>query len=213
LQNRDGGIPTFCRGWGALPIDRSGADLTAHAIRAWLAWREQVEPALRARVDRATDQAVDYLRRVQRPDGAFVPLWFGNEAAAGEENPVLGTARVIAALVLLEGHRSDVAAMLASARRWLLSVQNPDGGWGGDRGVRSSIEETGLASGALAAADAHEADSAIEAGCEWLRSTTADGTQFPAAPIGLYFAKLWYSEALYPLLFTVSGLAGGRARR
>src|SRR5262249_50744025 len=28
LQNRDGGIPTFCRGWGHLPFDRSGTDLT-----------------------------------------------------------------------------------------------------------------------------------------------------------------------------------------
>ncbi len=27
LQNRDGGWPTFCRGWGVLPFDRSGADL------------------------------------------------------------------------------------------------------------------------------------------------------------------------------------------
>ena len=35
LQNRDGGWPTFCRGWGKLPFDRSGADLTAHAIRRW----------------------------------------------------------------------------------------------------------------------------------------------------------------------------------
>ena len=34
LQNRDGGWPTFCRGWGQLPFDRSGADLTAHALRA-----------------------------------------------------------------------------------------------------------------------------------------------------------------------------------
>ena len=34
LQNRDGGWPTFCRGWGKLPFDRSGADLTAHALRA-----------------------------------------------------------------------------------------------------------------------------------------------------------------------------------
>jgi squalene-hopene/tetraprenyl-beta-curcumene cyclase len=207
LQNRDGGIPTFCRGWGALPFDRSGADLTAHAIRAWLAWREQLEPALRARVDRAAGRAIDYLRRVQRPDGAFVPLWFGNQAAAGEENPVLGTARVIAALGLLEGRRSDVAAMLASARRWLLSAQNPDGGWGGDRGVHSSIEETALAIGALCVAGRDEVEAAIAAGCEWLQSATADGTRFPAAPIGLYFAKLWYSEALYPLLFTVSGLA------
>src|SRR5207302_3294573 len=30
LQNTDGGIPTFCRGWGTLPFDRSSADLTAH---------------------------------------------------------------------------------------------------------------------------------------------------------------------------------------
>ena len=34
LQNRDGGWPTFCRGWGHLPFDRSGCDLTAHALRA-----------------------------------------------------------------------------------------------------------------------------------------------------------------------------------
>ncbi len=32
LQNRDGGMPTFCKGWGALPFDRSGADLTAHTL-------------------------------------------------------------------------------------------------------------------------------------------------------------------------------------
>ena len=40
LQNGDGGWPTFCRGWGHLPFDRSGADLTAHAMRAVAAWRE-----------------------------------------------------------------------------------------------------------------------------------------------------------------------------
>src|SRR5262249_49589540 len=27
MQNHDGGVPTFCRGWGHLPFDRSGADL------------------------------------------------------------------------------------------------------------------------------------------------------------------------------------------
>ena len=35
LQNSDGGWPTFCRGWGKLPFDRSGSDLTAHALRAF----------------------------------------------------------------------------------------------------------------------------------------------------------------------------------
>jgi len=34
LQNKDGGWPTFCRGWGHLPFDRSSADISAHALRA-----------------------------------------------------------------------------------------------------------------------------------------------------------------------------------
>src|SRR3989440_1816130 len=38
LQNSDGGIPTFCRGWTNLPFDRSGPDLTAHALLAFSAW-------------------------------------------------------------------------------------------------------------------------------------------------------------------------------
>jgi hypothetical protein len=29
----------------------------------------------------------------------------------------------------------------------------------------------------------------------------------PAAPIGLYFARLWYSEALYPRIFTLHALS------
>ncbi len=32
LQNGDGGWPTFCRGWGHLPFDRSSADISAHAL-------------------------------------------------------------------------------------------------------------------------------------------------------------------------------------
>src|SRR4029077_10749880 len=77
LQNRDGGMPTFCRGWGHLPFDRSGADLTGHAIRAWLAWRQDLDPRLQARIDHALDRAIGYLAGAQRADGAFVPLWFG----------------------------------------------------------------------------------------------------------------------------------------
>jgi squalene-hopene/tetraprenyl-beta-curcumene cyclase len=43
-------------------------------------------------------------------------------------------------------------------------------------------------------------------GVAWLRTATNDGREFPASPIGLYFAKLWYSERLYPLIFTVEAL-------
>jgi squalene-hopene/tetraprenyl-beta-curcumene cyclase len=44
----------------------------------------------------------------------------------------------------------------------------------------------------------------VAAGVGWLLERTAGGTHFPTAPIGLYFAKLWYAEELYPLLFTVA---------
>jgi squalene-hopene/tetraprenyl-beta-curcumene cyclase len=208
LQNRDGGIPTFCRGWGALPFDRSGADLTAHAIRAWDVWIDRLEPGLRPRIERGIDRAIRYLRRSQRRDGAFLPLWFGNESADGDANPTYGTARVIRALVALKRRgRTEVDRMLDDAVQWLLSARNADGGWGGDRGVPSSIEETSLVVGALADADTTLALGAITDGCGWLAAATAGGTRFHASPIGLYFAKLWYSESLYPLIFSVGGLA------
>src|SRR5262249_12297996 len=111
LQNRDGGVPTFCRGWGALPFDRSGADLTAHALRAWLAWRPHLDQSLRRRVDAAVPPALAYLRRVQRKDGAFVPLWFGNQHARSEENLTYGTARVLLALAALHDEDRGVTAV------------------------------------------------------------------------------------------------------
>ena len=44
LQNRDGGFPTFCRGWGTLPFDRSSPDITAHCLRAIHAWLQPPKP-------------------------------------------------------------------------------------------------------------------------------------------------------------------------
>ena len=39
-----------------------------------------------------------FLAATQRPDGAWIPLWFGNEHAPGEDNPAYGTARVLLGL-------------------------------------------------------------------------------------------------------------------
>ena len=92
LQNSDGGWPTFCRGWGKLPFDRSSADLTAHVLRGFAAWRH--EPFAREFAP-AVEPGFDYLERIQRQDGSWVPLWFGNQDDPGEENPIYGTARVL----------------------------------------------------------------------------------------------------------------------
>ncbi len=213
LQNRDGGIPTFCRGWGRLPFDRSGADLTAHVLRALGAWRDDLGADLQPRARAAVRRALAYLAAEQRADGSWVPLWFGNEAAPDEENPVVGTARVLEALGPLAGPNAPgVAAMLSSGVRWLLSVQNADGGWGGARGVASSLEETALAVDGLARvlvaapSVAEGPRDAVSRGVAWLVDRTDRGRAFAPAPIGFYFAKLWYYERLYPLVFALSAL-------
>ncbi|MFO8012907.1 MAG: prenyltransferase/squalene oxidase repeat-containing protein [Phycisphaerae bacterium] len=287
LQNADGGVPTFCRGWGRLPFDRSSPDLTAHALAAWSAWRDRLPAALRDATDAAAARALAYLARTQRPDGAWVPLWFGNEHVADETNPTYGTARVVSALaevaeagravrtgccssrpqerpVTLEWRRGSATpdednpplprrarpapadafaqpdAMASRGVAWLLSAQQKEGGWGGDGGAPPSVEETALATEALArwavssragcgssrsspsgmgdaTADGdnpplpRRARTSAHRGAAYLSEVTRGGTALAPAPIGFYFARLWYFERLYPVIFTVGALAAVRA--
>src|SRR5262249_32940297 len=135
LQNRNGGWPTFCRGWGKLPFDRSGSDLTAHALRALLRWKRPEtgfwhKPLVRDTywflvrdksgeylacgvgrpdIEKRIERALGYLARTQRPDGSWLPLWFGNQHAPDDENPTYGTARVLAAYRDLDMMNSEPA--------------------------------------------------------------------------------------------------------
>ena len=47
----------------------------------------------------------------------------------------------------------------------------------------------------------------VHKGLAWLTDSIERGSHEQAAPIGLYFAKLWYYERLYPLIFATSALA------
>jgi squalene-hopene/tetraprenyl-beta-curcumene cyclase len=164
----------------------------------------------------ASARAAAYLAGSQRVDGSWIPLWFGNEGTPDQENPLVGTART------LEGLRADLVrddARAAECRRaaviWLLGAQNADGGWGGDRSVPSSIEETGVALSALSAAaldaDQPRLTAALDRAAAWLSAAIAD-SRHTASPIGLYFARLWYYEELYPIVFALAGLGRFRAR-
>jgi squalene-hopene/tetraprenyl-beta-curcumene cyclase len=217
LQNRDGGIPTFCRGWGRLPFDRSSPDLTAHAVRSWAAWGQQLPATLRSRVTRATRAAVAYLLAEQRADGTWIPLWFGNQHEPDLANPVYGTSRVLLASnprgldATLE---TDWRRSVERGARALVALQKADGGWGGGPASPATLEETGLAVTALAAhADDAEAGTAVVAGVEWIVRASGGGQHFEPSPIGLYFAKLWYSERLYPWIFSVAALEAAASAR
>ncbi len=214
LQNDDGGWPTFCRGWGRLPFDRSGADLTAHALRALKAWEPfgVWDAVMGRRVTRAQRAGWNYLGNQQRADGAWIPLWFGNQHREGEENPLYGTAKVV--LAYCETGRGGDPRSLKGLK-WLAS-------WVGEAlenrpGI--AVEEMALAVEALAAASvgdvatAKAADpdirDALRLGLDWLIRAVETGAYSEPTPIGLYFAKLWYYEKLYPLVFAVAAL--GRA--
>jgi squalene-hopene/tetraprenyl-beta-curcumene cyclase len=214
LQNRDGGIPTFCSGWTNLPFDRSSPDLTAHTMRAWLAWRDDL-PELQPRIDSAFARAARFLAQSEGAglDG-WAPLWFGNQHAPDEINWTYGTAKVLLALNEPEQQALPGGALrVTRAKNALLEMQRADGAWGGCKGSEPSIEETALALEALAGVTENDVDAqaklekARDRGAHWLVEKIENGEWIEPAPIGFYFAKLWYFEKLYPMIATVAALS------
>lgn len=90
----------------------------------------------------------------------------------------------------------------------------------GSPSIASSVEETALAleilsalpakdqAGELDSVGCEETDSLIR-GYRWLVESVETNRFRQPSPIGFYFAKLWYHEKLYPIIFTTSAL--GRA--
>jgi squalene-hopene/tetraprenyl-beta-curcumene cyclase len=154
---------------------------------------------------------VEFLRATQRADGAWLPLWFGHQESPDDENPLYGTARVLSALApLRRAGIADVSPWMERAVDWVVNWQNADGGWAGARGAKSSVEETALAVAALTDAVQEEgsarAREASRRGLTWLIERVESGGWREPSPIGFYFARLWYFEKLYPMIFTASAL-------
>ncbi len=228
IQNKDGGWPTFCRGWGRLPFDRSSTDITAHAMRALNTWKlllnlSQSNKPFARRVSSAVSLGSQYLGRQQQTDGSFLPLWFGNQHHMAEQNPVYGTSKVLQMCRDLGWCDTEMAVRAA---KWLASVQHASGAWGtalpkkpillkqmNESGIAPSVEETALAIEALLPFVDRQPEfrTAVEHGVSWLIDAVEQNRHKEPAPIGFYFAKLWYYERLYPLIFASSALA--RARR
>jgi squalene-hopene/tetraprenyl-beta-curcumene cyclase len=205
LQNNDGGFPTFSRGWGKLPFDQSCSDLTGHAILALAktahVFGGSIGQNQLSSIRKSFVRSVVYLKKHQEKSGFWLPLWFGNQQTADHTNPVYGTARVTAYLnetlktAVGKEYSVIVKQMVDCGCRYLASVQNQDGSWGGAGNISGSMEETALAVTALMPNGFQEECSS---GLNWLaEKTKSDG--IVASPIGLYFASLWYDEELYPL--------------
>lgn len=211
LQNSDGGFPTFSRGWSKLPFDQSCADLTGHAMNALsltlFRLQGDLPPRTQKHYRRSLQRALAYLIKNQNSDGSWVPLWFGNQNQSEKKNPVYGTARVCAYLtdattrdVWNKKDKQALSDAIKRARDFLIFAQNYDGSWGGDKNLCGTVEETSLAVSALAVG---EISAAVKSGLAWLEKNFSHRKP---APIGLYFASLWYDDKLYPYVMYAEAL-------
>lgn len=210
LQNRDGGMPTFCRGWGKLPFDRSTPDITAHAILAMSLWCDALPDSQQSRCRKIIARMKSWLAKTMMDEGSWNPLWFGDQEATSqfrveglefkvETNPVYGAATII------DYMKTAGITLTLAPKDFLLKCQNPDGGWGGNRGVPSKVTLTAKAIGALR----HfrpETDEAIRRAVDYLYARYETGTLYSREPIGLYFSRLWYSEDLYNPIYILTAL-------
>ena len=211
-QNRDGGFPTFCKGWGRLPFDRSCSDLTGHSFCALISTVEKpglhIPEELRKDFYNSASKGFEYLKREQHKSGYWLPLWFGNQMTEDKTNPVYGTSKVCIYLsdckkynCLNDKLKTSIELMTADARNYLLQQQNNDGSWGGAIGINGTIEETSLVISALSPTSE---ESCIK-GFQWMEDAYKN-EGLRSNPIGLYFAALWYDEKLYPIIYYIEAL-------
>ena len=203
LQNNDGGMPTFCKGWGKLPFDRSSADISAHALLAMELWMDHLPEKIQRRAKRSIERMIGWMSREQAEDGSWTPLWFGDQGADDERSPVYGTATAVE--YLSQSKNEAVGPLIERGAKFLTGAQNDDGGWGGARGVESKVTLTARALSALASIESADRE-AVERGFDYIYRAWQRGDMYRAEPIGLYFARLWYSEPMYNMTFVLMAM-------
>jgi len=186
--------------FGAL-LDPPSEDVTAHVLEMLAGLGYDLQ-------DPRVAGGLAYLRRMQKPGGS----WFGRWGV----NHVYGTWCVISALAALRTGWD----MVKGGADWLLSVQNPDSGWGEScqsyvdeslAGVGpSTASQTAWAVLALQAAGLGE-HSACQAGLDFLRERQVDGTWAEPEHTGTGFPGHFYiNYHLYRHVFPTMALAGAR---
>ena len=192
-------------------IDPNTADVTARVL-------EMVGRCDLTTGTRSVERALQYLVQEQESEGC----WFGRWGV----NYIYGTSGVLAALALIAPKRFTPHIRQAAA--WLVSCQNPDGGWGETcksyddpnlKGIGPSTpSQTAWALiGLLAAADAtgEFASSAVERGIDYLvRTQKSDGSWEEPYYTGTGFPGHFYLRYnLYYQHFPLTALGRYRSRQ
>ena len=183
-------------------LDPSSPDVTGHVLE-FLGRRNLSSN------HKAITAAVDYLKREQQKDGS----WYGRWGV----NYIYGTS---AALAGLEAIQEDMSQdYVQRGTKWLLSIQNEDGGWGEscksydvDTYVQSSSTPSQTAWALIGLLSAKKANTrAFADGIAWLiKNQNADGSWEELYWTGTGFPRHFYLRYdMYRLYFPV--LALGRA--
>lgn len=219
-QNADGGFGTYEARRGphwlealnpsemfrGCMTEHSYIECTASAVEALAIVRERYPGLLTHTVSRALGTGIDFLRRSQRPDGAFPAAWgicF-----------TYSIFHVTKALRAAGVDRRD--PLLARAAEWLQSVQRPDGGWGEHfsscltgRYVPHARAQAAMTSWALLSLMAIDPQStSVAAGRRALeRMQQPDGSWPPEAVNGVFFGTAMLHYRLYSSYFPAWALA------
>ena len=191
-------------------IDPNTADVTARVL-------EMVGRCDMTTGTRSVERALRYLEQEQEPEGC----WFGRWGV----NYIYGTSGVLAALALIAPKR--FTSPIRQAAAWLVSCQNPDGGWGETcksyddpslkgQGPSTPSQTAWALIGLLAAADAtgEFAGSAVERGVDYLvRTQKSDGSWDEPYYTGTGFPGHFYLRYnLYYQHFPLTALGRYRSR-
>jgi len=203
LQNSNGGIPTFCKGWGKLPFDKSSPDITAHVLLAFQLWKEELDVRLKKKCLKSMNKMLNWLSKEQYHNGSWTPLWFGDQDTKDERSPVYGTAITSEYLAAIDHPLAKKMALKGA--KYLLSTQNKDGGWGGAKNTPSKITLTARCLCALACFNTTN-KLVLDKAFDFLYLKHSNNELLNPEPIGLYFSRLWYSEDMYNITFTLCAL-------
>jgi squalene-hopene/tetraprenyl-beta-curcumene cyclase len=183
-------------------IDPNTADVTARVLEMLGVCNLSIAP-------HNLERAFNYLLNEQEPEGC----WFGRWGV----NYIYGTSGVLSALAAIAPQKSQ--RQIAQGAAWLISCQNPDGGWGetcrsyNDPSLkgqgRSTPSQTAWAIiGLIAAGEATGkfAREVIEKGISYLVSTQkSDGSWFEADFTGTgfpghFYLKYHFYQQYFPLI-------------
>lgn len=187
-------------------IEESYVECTGSSVSALCHFREEYPDSLQ-RADRAIEKGVRFLRKMQRPDGAWPAAW--------------GIHHTYAAFFAVRGLRAaGVPATdpcLVRAADWLLKHQRDDGAWGehhssaltGEWVAHPDGQPAMTAWAVLTLAEIlGSAALAVLRGVEWLKgSQIADGVWPDGAVNGVFFGTSMLHYELYPQYFPAWALA------